>query len=308
MKLLTYMPSPMTEIQPWETKKAHSIFPVTYSTLDSQALVTQVLPYYEIEAVTSCQFWHRGLSDVYLIETLSKLYILRVSHHHWRSKTEVDFELELLDFLQQRRLPVAYPLKTKIGSLSIEIHAPEGKRYAALFPHAPGQVAVGDLNHSQSFLLGKTVAEIHQAAQEFRTNAQRQSLSLDYLLDASLSIIEPFLRDKTPDLNCLLQVSAQIKHQLQGLPTEPPYWGICWGDPHSGNAHFTTDDRITLFDFDQCGYGWRIFDIAKFLQVSLQTGLSRSVREAFLNGYQACEPVTNIEFDALKALTQTAYI
>ncbi|WLT40042.1 hypothetical protein NON20_10690 [Synechocystis sp. B12] len=27
-----------------------------------------------------------------------------------------------------------------------------------------------------------------------------------------------------------------------------------------------------LFDFDQCGMGWRAFDIAKFLQVSMQSG------------------------------------
>ena len=89
---------------------------------------------------------------------------------------------------------------------------------------------------------------------------------------------------------------------------EEPYWGICWGDPHSGNVHFTEDNQMTLFDFDQCGYGWRAFDIGKFLQVSLQSGLSRKVRDAFLEGYQTIETLSQIELSSLQAFTQTAYI
>ncbi|MEB3830022.1 phosphotransferase [Phormidium sp. CCY1219] len=258
--------------------------------------------------MTRCQFWHRGLSDVYLVETERHPYILRVSHHHWRSKSQINFELELLDFLHQRQLSVAYPLRTNEGLLSVDIPAPEGWRYAALFPYAPGTVAVGDLNVTQSHLLGTTVAQIHQAAQAFRCESHRPPLTLEYLLDDSFAAIAPFLTHRPPDLKFLHEAIGQIKSQLYDFPTEPPYWGICWGDPHSGNAHFTHTGELTLFDFDQCGYGWRIFDIAKFWQVSLATGLSRKVREAFLNGYQTLAPLTDTELAALQPLTQTAHI
>lgn len=283
------------------------VFPVIYSTLASDAVITKVLPQYKIGIALSCQFWHRGLSDVYLVETLTDQYILRVSHRHWRSESDIEFELELLDFFQQRQLPVAYPLKTKAGGLSIEINAPEGKRYAALFTLAPGTVALGDLNPKQSRLLGETVAKLHQAAGDFRGHYHRQPLTLEYLLDDSLKIIAPCLRHRTTDWDYLVEAIAQLKHQLQ-LSKEPPFWGICWGDPHSGNAHFTTEGKVTLFDFDQCGYGWRAFDIAKFLQVSLSTGISKCVREAFLAGYQAVCEVTDQELASLQALTQTAHI
>jgi len=240
------------------------VFPVIYSTLTSEALVSRVLPCYEIGAVTRCQFWNRGLSDVYVLETPTKPYILRVSHAHWRSKSDIDFELELLEFLRQRHIPVAYPLRTQNNQLSVEINAPEGKRYAALFIYAPGRVPLGDLTPTQAQILGETVAKLHVAAADFRSSAQRQLLTLDYLLDNSWQIIAPFLHHKSQDLAYLGDAIAQIKHQLQDFPQEPPFWGICWGDPHSGNAHFTPDNQITLFDFDQCGYGWRIFEIAKF--------------------------------------------
>ena len=284
------------------------VFPAIYSTLASDALVSRVLSHYEIGVVSGCQFWHRGLSDIYLVETLTHQYILRVAHHHWRSESDVEFELELLDFLQQRQIPVAYPLRTKEGRLSICINAPEGKRYAALFTKAPGQVALGDLNPTQSRLLGETLAKLHQAAVDFRSIHHRQPLTLEYLLDDSFKAIAPFLQHRTADYTYLAEAIAQLKHQLQDLPKEPPFWGICWGDPHSGNVHFTHKGEITLFDFDQCGYGWRIFDIGKFLQVSLRTGISKQVREAFVAGYQAVCEITEDELTLLQSFTQTSHI
>jgi Ser/Thr protein kinase RdoA (MazF antagonist) len=290
------------------TSMTKDVFPVIYSTLASDAIISKVLPHYKIGMAFSCQFWHRGLSDVYLVETPTAQYILRVAHHHWRSKADIEFELELLDFLQQRQIPAAYPLRTKDDRLSIEINAPEGKRYAALFIKAPGAVALGDLNPKQSRLLGETLAKLHQAAIDFHSHYYRQPLTLEYLLDDSFQIIAPFLQHRTTDWTYMVEAIAQLKHQLQDLPKEPPFWGICWGDPHSGNAHFTTEGEVTLFDFDQCGYGWRAFDIAKFLQVSLSTGISKSVREAFLAGYQAVCEVTENELALLQAFTQTAHI
>lgn len=286
----------------------NDVFPTIYSTLNPQALVAKVLPPYEIGVAVNCQFWHRGLSDVYIVETQTSSYILRVSHHHWRSKSDIDFELELLDFWGQRQLPVAYPLRTTDGRLSIEINAPEGKRYAALFTIAPGQVALGDLNPKQGQILGEIVAKLHLAALDFSTHYHRQPLTLEYLLDDSFQVIAPFLKHRTTDLTYLLEVIAQIKHKLEDLPKEAPFWGICWGDPHSGNVHFTPQGQVTLFDFDQCGYGWRAFDIAKFLQISLRTGISKHVREAFLSGYQTVCELTDWELASLQVLTQTAHL
>ncbi len=284
------------------------VFPVIYSTLAPRALIEQVLSQYQLGLVTRCLLWNRGLSDVYVVETKNEQYILRVSHHHWRSQADIQFELELLDFLHQHFLPVAYPLKTKDGRLFVVIHALEGDRYAALFPYAEGKVPLGDFNITQSEHLGETLGKLHQTAINFRSQAQRQPLTLQYLLDDSFDIIAPFLQHRSCDLNYLQGAIAKIKQQLQNLSQEPPLWGICWGDPHSGNVHFTADNRLTLFDFDQCGYGWRAFDLAKFLQVSLRAGISRQVRDAFISSYQTVQPLTDEELGALQALTGVAHL
>ena len=283
-------------------------FPVTYSTLACDALRARVLPGYDLDQVTNCQLWNRGLSDIYVVDTPATPYILRVSHTHWRTKSEIDFELELLVFLRQRQIPVACPIPTRGGDLAVEINAPEGKRYATLFTYAPGHIALGDLNLVQGHKLGETVAQLHQAAIDFHSQAYRPPLTLDYLLDDSLKAIAPFLQHRSQDLAYLVTVVDQIKVQLQDFPQDPPFWGICWGDPHSGNVHFTDDNHVTLFDFDQCGYGWRAFELAKFLHVSTRTGMSRKVRDAFLNGYQAVQALTEGETNSLQVFTQVAHI
>lgn len=280
--------------------------PVMYSTLAPRTVVERVVPHYQIPTVQDCQFWHRGLSDIYLLETVEKPYILRISHCHWRNQSEIEFELELLDFLRQQRIPVAYPIHTVDDRLYIEINAPEGKRYASLFTYAPGTVPVGDLNAEQAFKLGETVAKVHQAGLSFRSQAYRQALTSEYLLDDSWRSLRPFLDGE--DDAYVESAIVDIKTQLQDLPKTAPYWSICWGDPHSGNAHFTPDNQITLFDFDQCGHGWRAFEIGKFRQVALNTGVGRTIRAAFLAGYTSVSPLSEFELAAIPAFTQMAHI
>lgn len=285
-----------------------TLFPVTYSTLSCGALVTQLLSQYDIGEVLSCQFWCRGLSDVYLVETQVAQYVLRVSHAHWRSLAEVAFELELLEFLYQKRIPVAYPLRTKDGNLWIPLQAPEGDRYAALFIYAPGCVPIGDLNPVQSYTMGRTVAQFHQVSRDFKSSFSRSPLTLEYLVKDSIEVIKPFMTDRKHDLSTLIQSADHLIKHLSKLPTNDPYWVICWGDPHSGNVHFTSDDRLTMFDFDQCGYGWRAFELAKFFQVALRGGVSLQVRSAFLAGYQSVTPLDTWELENLRAFTQVSHI
>lgn len=288
---------------------AMGVFPAIYSTLSPQALIEGVLTEYdELGAVNQCLFWHRGLSDIYLIETNNKPYILKVSHHHWRSQSDIRFELEFLDFLHQHNLPVANPLRTKSAQLLVTIHAVEGDRYAALFPYAPGEITQGDLSIEQSTIMGATVGKLHQVSLGFENATPRQSLDSKHLLDDSLRIITPSLGDRYHDLSYLTETILKIKQQLACLKPTSPLWSVCWGDPHSGNVHFTADNCITLFDFDQCGYGWRIFDLAKFLQVSLSAGINRKVRDAFFCGYQQVQKLTDAETSSLQAVTQMAHI
>ncbi|MEB3224999.1 MAG: phosphotransferase [Synechococcus sp.] len=285
-----------------------SNFPVIYSTLSAIALKERVLPQYPLGDITQCELWNRGLSDIYLVQAGRDVFVLRVSHHHWRSSPEIFFELEFLNFLKAKGLPVAAPLQTTTGELAVTIQAPEGDRYATLFPFAPGEIALGGWNETQSRRLGEVVAQIHQVSQEFTCDHPRKPLDLNYLLDESLGVILPYFGDRPRDWGFMQDAAQKIRETLAQLPQEKPLWSVCWGDAHCGNVHFTKDYQLTLFDFDQCGYGWRAFEIGKFFQGALTTGLQRRVREAFIAGYESQTTFIPEEQAALQALTQLAYI
>jgi Ser/Thr protein kinase RdoA (MazF antagonist) len=294
-----------------ETVPAFTL-PVVCSTLCAEALGRHIQLCYGLDSLLACKLWIRGLSDIYLVETRDANYVLRVSHAQWRSATEVQFELAFLDHLRQGGVSVASPLQTVAGSLALELAAPEGMRHAALFPFAPGEIPPGDLSLLQAALLGQTLAQVHVASKDFWQPCHRPALTLENLLHDSVDRLLPFFAHQPQDQDYLQGLRSQLQARLGHWSQEDPQWVVCWGDPHSGNVHFTTDPNgahgITLFDFDQCGYGWRVFDIAKFLQTSLRTGMSYSLRQAFLQGYESGSPLEDWELEALPDWVQVAHL
>lgn len=77
---------------------------------------------------------------------------------------------------------------------------------------------------------------------------------------------------------------------------------------HSGNAHFTKRNEPTLFDFDQCGYGWCAFDIGKFWQVALKMNIDIAVRNSFIEGYQTIRQLSEPELASIPVFVKAAHI
>ncbi|MBE9038802.1 phosphotransferase [aff. Roholtiella sp. LEGE 12411] len=284
--------------------------PVIHSIPSGAALIGTVLDKYPINKLCSCKLYKRGLNDTYLVETEEEKYILRVYRRGWRNKQEIDFELELLSFLHEQKQPVAYPITRIDGGLTTEIAAPEGKRYVAVFSYASGYAVDGKLDTKQSYILGEVLAEIHQVLNSFKSSFSRPILNNEYLLDWSIRSITPLYQYRKKDLDFFQQKIDNIKNQIAELKLTllAPGYGICIGDVHSGNANFTKQNEPTLFDFDQCGYGWRAFDIAKFLHAALRMKIDVTVKNSFVEGYQAIRKLSESELTSIPVFIKAAHI
>ena len=119
---------------------------VAHSVFDGKYLIENILIKCLNDKAISCRLYKRGLNDTYLVEGKFKQYILRIYRREWRNKQEIDFELELLDFLQKNHQPVASPIALANGVFTTEVDAPEGVRYAAIFPYAPGKAVNEQIN------------------------------------------------------------------------------------------------------------------------------------------------------------------
>ncbi len=284
--------------------------PVIHSIFEGAALIDTVLSEYLINKPHSCKLYKRGLNDTYLIEAEQQRYILRIYRCSWRNKEEIGFELELLAFLHKQNQPVAYPILRKDGDFTTEISAPEGVRYAAVFTYAPGCAVNEKLRTNQSYVLGKALAQIHQQLNGFKSSFTRTELNSEYLLNDSLIAIKSIYKYRQNDIDYLEQLIETLQSQIAvcGILDKAPEYGICVGDVHSGNAHFTEQNQPTLFDFDQCGYSWRAFDIAKFLHTALRMKIDVGVRNSFIEGYQTIRQLSEDELASIPVFVKAAHI
>ncbi|HWR76699.1 MAG TPA: phosphotransferase [Thiobacillus sp.] len=264
-----------------------------YSQLSSYTVLRLVVLQYDLPETMSCKFYVRGLHDNYLIESKNKKFILRIYRNNWRSGEEIGFELDLLRFLGNKAALVAFPLGTKIGELSFFIDSPEGKRSAALFNYADGHAPGNEISIEEGALLGNSVANIHRLTDAFHTNYTRPILDIPHLLDESIIAIEPFVN--TEFLTYLKTLQNKLHHAIPSIIKEQGIYGICIGDVNPTNFHVNEKKQLTLFDFDQCGYGYRAFEIGKFISSIHTLKTKNDIAKSFMDGYQQVRQLSREE-------------
>jgi len=75
--------------------------------------------------------------------------------------------------------------------------------------------------------------------------------------------------------------------------------GVCHVDLHGGNAHWADPDRVTLFDFDECGHGWLAYDLAAFQWMAERAGQLDSWWPLLEEGYGRVRPLVDAERAAM---------
>lgn len=268
-----------------------------YSRLAPRTVTELLVQHYAIKGITNCVYYVFGLHDNYLIETKNKKYILRIYRNDWRIHEEIYFELELLNYLREKEQPVAYPISTEENELSFEINCPEGKRLAALFTYADGEALNKEITVKESELLGATVASIHNASNNFKTKYKRKVLDLAYLVDQSLVLIEPYIN--TRQYVFLKLVKDKLHSHFSTIKTDNFDFGICIGDVNQTNFHIDKNNKITLFDFDQCGYSYRAFELGKYQSSLYFHETKKEEMATFLQGYETVCKLTDAEKESI---------
>lgn len=303
--------------------------PVTHSIPDENALAVWMSARYMLNAPVRCRFFRRSISDVYRVDAHDASYILKVYMHGRHSMTEIEAEIDFLNDLKDLDVAVAAPVADKDRGFLNQIAAPEGTRYAVLFPNLMGDAPQEEnLEHSCRF--GRLAGRLHRCADTITRNYDRGPLDDRYLIDEPLRLIEFHFPHRQRDLEYLKALSADLKSELHLLVSRNrPEYGLCHGDLHTGNARFDGDGRLTLFDFDSFGCGWRAMDIGVYHVSYDWMDLSDVVEsrkacfwESFVDGYseerslsgnelavaQLCLPVRHLELMGLSMRYWSPYL
>lgn len=290
-------------------------FPVIHSILSPEALLSEVLPLYNLGSPAKCLFLTRGVNDTYLVQTPAEKYILRVYRAEWRTLSDILYEIEIVIHLGQKGVPVSLPIALKDGDFVCTLQAPEGPRHLVLFTYAPG-APLNRHDATDSYYHGSALAGIHNATDGFSNSHIRGNLDLDYLIDQSLQAIQPLHTCSSADWEYLRELTERLRLQIQHLATQDLDWGVCHGDCHMLNDHISEDHTITFFDFDCCASGWRAYDLAivRWSKGFYQMDPDDTLWNAFLKGYLEQRTLTRTDltsipmFVALREIWHTALI
>ncbi len=203
-------------------------------------------------------------SSVYGFSQGSRPFVLRITPPN----PEIDFEemhaiLKWMRYLAEHGASVPSPVLSSDDKL-IEIIEHEEVSYLAVVLEAADGILSEEMrleqwNHELYKTLGTTIGKIHAIATQFN-QSQPTKIRPDW--DRVPNNFSPE-SDQDPDLAIINAQRGKVVSYLNSLPKENNSFGLIHGDLHLGNFFIDdTENKITIFDFDDCVYGWYMMDIA----------------------------------------------
>lgn len=174
--------------------------------------------------------------------------------------------LEWLAFLAAHDGPVPRLIRSRNGNVTEVVTADDQTYLAGAFEKAPGVLAEGmsptDWSDELFYALGRTVGHCHRLARSYvPASAELRRPEWDYGGNCFNPIEELAEADQL-----LLERRAEVLTCLQELPKDHDSYGLVHLDLHFANFFVdSAQQRIFLFDFDDCAYGWYMMDIAMLL-------------------------------------------
>ncbi len=240
------------------------LFPIQYSTLSASALNDHLQSAFGLMDTTTT-FLVRNVSDTYVVNGAQSKYILKIYRRSHRSQSQIQAEVDLLNYLKQNNARVAYPVANKKGSHLQKFNTGEGERYGVLFSYAPGKVSK-DLTDSQLRVLGREMAFNHELLSKPNLVFDRPEYTIESTILQPLKVLQPMFErfDYQEGQEQLQEIAKRTIASFETVDTRQFGFGYCHYDYMPKNFHFTDSDEITFFDWDFAGKGFLVNDLLSF--------------------------------------------
>jgi len=200
-------------------------------------------------------------SYIYEYTREGKTHILRIGHSLRRSPALIAGEVDWINYLANRDVSVSRAVISSAGKLVEAIDDGQGELFlATTFEKAPGApIRPEDWNHDFFGRYGSLIGRMHALSKDYRPPKlawKRPAWNDPAMIDLATWIPKtaPLVKERW----------SELLTYLKTLPKDRDSYGLIHQDAHAGNF-FVDDDRIHLFDFDDCVYGWFAYDIAVVL-------------------------------------------
>ena len=228
-----------------------------------------------------------------MVATPELKHILRIYSFQWRSKLEIAEEISLLNRLKENGVAVSYPIINLRQKYILELQAPEGLRYGVLFSFAAGK-KVRDFSAGTAYNIGQLMARLHQYTQNL--SLARITYDTDSLVLSAFNKAKERFAETNEDMRFILGAEKRIRKEFSAVENSSLRNGIVHLDIWYDNMHIKNESEMTIFDFDFCGNGWLLHDIAYFIMQLYHNEpdkkLYRTKQQAFFSGYEAIATIS----------------
>lgn len=249
-----------------------------------------------------CILEYRGINDIYHYIHSNTSYFFKVYSRNYLSLIEIESEVKIINYLHNSGISVSEPILNKSNNYIITINTSEGVRYGILFSNAEGISIDNDtIGVKKIEKIGSFISKIHSILDTMEDTVNRWKLDETIFIDESMKHISELQRFHEFDYSFVEELSKRIKVFLSQNKNQLNY-GLCHGDFYTGNIH-EQNGKLTMIDFDFCGYGWRSYDIAMFIggfswgfnKIAIEKRQRRL--DSFLKGYMVNRNISNFDIE-----------
>jgi len=216
--------------------------------------------------ITSIELLGVSHNTVYKVNC-DNSFVLRITSAQHRHKNELLSELNFLLFLSNSGVSVAKPILSLSGDIITEYVLENDTLFVVAFMLADGfqwdgKDGNGNYRDDSYYLkqIGRELGKIHKSARNYRPEnviSRRQYFECQHLIKA----YDIFEKHNTE----LYKLYKLFMHDLSLLNKISENFGLTHGDFLMSNYNITDDNKVIVYDFDECEYSWFISDIAVFL-------------------------------------------
>jgi len=229
-------------------------------------------------------------NQTYRIDDGGKTYALRLARPGYHTRQELNSELAWLQAIKD--VPTAKPIRGQDQQFVQEIAG----HHAVLFAWVEGvEPQITDNLASLAEHLGTIAAQLHEHALAWQRPATFTRPRWDFAASLGHEMrwgdwrnglgVEPKMWP------LLATVINQIETKLKAYGQSPQRFNLIHGDLRLANL-LQKDGKLTVIDFDDCGFGWLMYDAATMISFHENEPQAGQMIQSWIKGYSKVKPLS----------------
>jgi Ser/Thr protein kinase RdoA (MazF antagonist) len=245
-----------------------------------KSFLSQIAPLYSSNMRESKQILDGEISRIYSYKEGGRTLLLRAVRGDLKLFRHTLAEVDFVLYLVNHGVSASKPIPSKNGKLAEHVVTDRGQFVMAVFEKAEGQVASLDKwNPILWEKIGMEMGRMHRLTKNYEPPSEEVRRPHWHEAD----IMDP--DNLIPKDQSYLREKAQgIIQALQKLPKDNDSYGLIHSDLNRGNL-FLRDDKITIFDFEDCEYHWFVNDIAIALYFAVEDSFNGSDIKSYVKDF-----------------------